>query len=253
MSSEKKWRDIKSSQVEGNHVMSCHVMSHVVSCRVVSCHVMSCHVMSYHVLSYHVMSCHVMSYHVMSCRDMWGEVKSCYVKRIEVKVCQVKWSEAKWSKEWCDLPDSLFQVSNWSLFSNLIFVSYPSIKDPKDFIPQQISFKKFHTPVGSLPPRYQSNLMTAPLSRVVQLMKLLPWVDRQSDCPSNFWDPEVEVTLSFPTVDGTLHLIFNDPGFNEKMWPGTYTNLKSTAFDHETKINNNKNVTQKLKKFEKWN
>ena len=39
----------------------------------------------------------------------------------------------------------------------------PSINDPKNFIPQQISLKKFHTFVGSLPPRSRSNLMTAAL------------------------------------------------------------------------------------------
>ena len=131
-----------------------------------SCHDMSCHVMSCHVMSCHVMSCHVMSRHVMSCHVKWSEIMLCQEKWSQSKSSKVKWSQVKQRMMW--FAWFLIQVSNWSLFSNLIFVSYPSINDPKNFIPQQISFKKFHTPVGSLPPRSRSNLMTAPLFLIGQ-------------------------------------------------------------------------------------
>ena len=111
------------------------------SCHVMSCHVMSCHVMSCHVMSCHVMSCHVMSCHVMSCHVMSSEAKNDVI---------------------CLVPYFKLAIEVSFLISFLFHT--PSIKDPKNFIPQQISFKKFHTPVGSLLPQSQSNLMTAPLS-----------------------------------------------------------------------------------------
>ena len=69
---------------------------------------------------------------------MLRKVKS---KESEMKWSQGKWSEvkpseAKWGKELCDLPGSFFQVSNWSIFSSIIFASYPSTKNPQNFIAQ---------------------------------------------------------------------------------------------------------------------
>ena len=92
--------------------------------------------------------------------------------------------------------------------------------------------------------------------RAVQLIKLLPTAATWSNCTSNCWDPKVEVRVSFPrpTVDWTWYLIFNDLDLvNEKMWHQTCTNVKYANFDHQTKMNNNKNVTQKGQKVLKIN
>ena len=58
------------------------------------------------------------------------------------------------------------------------------------------------------------------LSKVLQLIKLMPRAATWSNRPSNCWDNKLEVRLSFqdPTVDGNLCLIFNDLDLiNEKM------------------------------------
>ena len=178
MPSEGKWRDIMSCHVKKSKVKSFHVMSrevkwsHVMSCHVkrsevMPCQseVMSCHVKRSEVRSCHVMSCHVKrsevkSCNVMSCHVMSREVKWSHVMSREVKWSHVMPSEAK-NDVICLVPYFKLAIEVSFLISFLFHT--PSIKDPKNSIPQQISFKKFHTPVGSILARSPSNLMTAPL------------------------------------------------------------------------------------------